>query len=53
MSNSPDGFGFFEPMYSLHFFQRTTEYLTGNTMDCKQTGNLLRIVISPAGETPE
>jgi hypothetical protein len=44
---------FFEPMYSLHFFQRTTEYLAGNAMDCKHTGNLLRIAISLAGETPE
>jgi hypothetical protein len=40
-------------MYSLHFFQRTTEYLAGNAMDCKHNGKLLRVAISLAGDTPE
>jgi hypothetical protein len=40
LSNSPDGLGFFESMCSLHFFQRTTEYLTGNPMDDKHKDNL-------------
>jgi hypothetical protein len=40
-------------MYSLHLFQRTIEYLAGNSMNSKHNGNLLTIAISLAGETPE